>query len=52
MCRLYAKELSELQPILKRHDIDMVGVGLEDFGAQEFLDGKFFDGGKFVLYIL
>ncbi|GLV41456.1 hypothetical protein CBL_06686 [Carabus blaptoides fortunei] len=48
MCRLYAKELSDLQPILRKHDIDMIGVGLEDFGAQEFVDGKFFDGELYV----
>lgn len=48
LCRLYAKELNEVIPILKKHDIDMVGIGLEEFGSKEFVDGKFFDGELYV----
>lgn len=43
-CRLWAKEVSEIAPILKKHDIKLIGIGVEDLGAEEFKDGKFFDG--------
>lgn len=43
-CRLWAKELSEIAPILKQHNIKLVGVGVEEAGSKEFSEGKFFDG--------
>ncbi|XP_068624505.1 prostamide/prostaglandin F synthase-like [Battus philenor] len=43
-CRLWAKELSEIAPVLKKNNIRLVGVGVENAGSKEFLDGKFFDG--------
>lgn len=46
LCRLYAKQLSEIVPILKNNDIEIVGIGCEELGGQEFIDGKFFSGGK------
>ncbi|XP_045781129.1 prostamide/prostaglandin F synthase-like isoform X2 [Maniola jurtina] len=43
-CRLWAKELGEIAPILKKNNIKLVGIGLETAGSKEFIDGKFFDG--------
>ena len=31
--------------------VNMVAIGLEQLGAQEFLDGNFFDGGPCVLCV-
>lgn len=44
LCRLWAKELTEISPILKKHNIKLVGVGVEEIGSKEFADGKYFDG--------
>ncbi|XP_072933852.1 prostamide/prostaglandin F synthase-like isoform X2 [Epargyreus clarus] len=43
-CRLWAKELGEIAPILKKNNIRLVGIGVENTGSREFIDGKFFDG--------
>ncbi|KAJ2943051.1 hypothetical protein O0L34_g18740 [Tuta absoluta] len=43
-CKLWAKELSEIAPILQKNNVKLVGVGLEENGHKEFVDGKFFDG--------
>ena len=37
---------SALQPILVKNNVRLIGVGLEELGVQEFIDGKFFDGGN------
>ncbi|XP_047541242.1 prostamide/prostaglandin F synthase-like isoform X2 [Vanessa atalanta] len=42
-CRLWAKELGEIAPILKKNNIKLVGIGVEEAGSKEFIDGKFFD---------
>ena len=47
-CRLAAKEISALQPIFRRYDVRLVGVGLEHYGLDDFVEGNFFDGG--ILY--
>ncbi|XP_026746236.1 prostamide/prostaglandin F synthase-like isoform X1 [Trichoplusia ni] len=44
LCRLWAKELSEITPVLNKHNIKLIGVGVEEAGSKEFVDGKFFDG--------
>ncbi|XP_023943613.1 prostamide/prostaglandin F synthase isoform X1 [Bicyclus anynana] len=43
-CRLWAKELGEITPILRKNNIRLVGIGLEGTGSKEFVDGKYFDG--------
>lgn len=43
-CRLWAKELSEIAPVLKKNNIRLVGIGVEEVGSKDFIDGKFFDG--------
>jgi len=47
-CRLGAKELSDIKPLLDEHDVRLVGVGLEELGVEEFVAGKFFDGELFL----
>lgn len=47
-CRQAAKELSTLTPILAAHNVKNVGVGLEELGLEEFVEGKFFNGDLYV----
>uniref|UniRef100_A0A8C5PGM6 Prostamide/prostaglandin F synthase n=1 Tax=Leptobrachium leishanense TaxID=445787 RepID=A0A8C5PGM6_9ANUR len=44
ICRWTAKEVSKLQESFEQHQIRLVGVGPEDVGLKEFLDGNFFSG--------
>ncbi|OWR41450.1 prostamide/prostaglandin F synthase [Danaus plexippus plexippus] len=46
-CRLWAKELGEIYPILKKNNIRLVGIGIEEAGSKEFVDGKYFNGDLF-----
>jgi prostamide/prostaglandin F2alpha synthase len=49
LCRSYALKLSQdLHPILKKNNVGFVGVGLEQFGLEEFRDGKYFTGDLYV----
>lgn len=48
LCRLGAKELSDIKPLLDEHDVRLIGVGLEELGVEEFVSGKFFDGELFL----
>jgi len=41
-----ASEISKLEPDLKAAGVSLVGVGPEEFGAQEFKEGGFFKGCK------
>ena len=34
-----------LRPTLEEKGVKLVAVGLEQFGAREFVEGQFFDGG-------
>lgn len=47
-CRMWAVEVSEIQPILKKHNVSLIGVGVEEFGFQEFKDGQFFNGDLYI----
>lgn len=47
-CRLAAKQLSGIKPQLDAKNVRLVGIGVEELGVQEFIDGKFFDGDLFV----
>jgi len=40
--------LSLLTPVLTSHNVRNVGVGLEELGLQDFVDGGFFNGELFV----
>ncbi|KAM3968725.1 prostamide/prostaglandin F synthase [Aphomia sociella] len=44
LCRLWAKELAEIAPVLERNNVKLVGIGVEEAGSKEFVEGKFFDG--------
>ncbi|XP_047508878.1 prostamide/prostaglandin F synthase-like isoform X1 [Pieris napi] len=46
-CRLWAKELDDIAPVLKNNNIRLIGVGVEEAGSKEFIDGKYFDGELF-----
>lgn len=46
-CRVAAKELSALAPHLAKANVRLIGIGLEELGVDEFIEGKFFAGGKF-----
>lgn len=37
-----------MKPILDRHNVRFVGVGVEELGVEEFVAGKFFDGELYV----
>ena len=37
--------ISRLKPLLDRHNVSLVGVGLEELGATEFVELGFFKGG-------
>merc|ERR1712110_1001859 len=39
---------SAIKPLLDQHDTRLVGVGLEKFGVEEFVAGKYFNGDLFV----
>ena len=34
-----------MHPQLKEHGVRLVGVGLEELGVEEFVDGQYFSGG-------
>ncbi|KAM4588890.1 prostamide/prostaglandin F synthase [Odontesthes bonariensis] len=48
VCRWMASEISKLEPDLKAAGVSLVGVGPEEFGAQEFKEGGFFKGSIYV----
>jgi prostamide/prostaglandin F2alpha synthase len=37
-------ELDALSPLLKAHDVRLVGIGFEEVGVGEFMDGEYFSG--------
>ena len=39
-------KINLLQPTLEAHGVKMVAVGLEQLGADEFVERGFFDGGE------
>ncbi|KAL0810354.1 hypothetical protein ABMA28_010503 [Loxostege sticticalis] len=43
-CRLWATELSEIAPVLAKHNIKLVGIGVEKYNSEEFVQRKFFAG--------
>lgn len=45
-CRLAAKQLSDIKPQLDAHNVRLVGIGVEELGAEEFIEGKYFSGGN------
>jgi len=43
-CRQAAMELSALHPVLTAHDVRLVGIGLEELGVAEYVNGEYFSG--------
>jgi len=43
---LGALQISVIKPLLTANGVNLVAVGLEQLGAEEFIERKFFDGGK------
>ena len=39
-------QISMIKPQLAAHGVNLVAVGLEQLGVEEFLERKFFDGGR------
>ncbi|XP_054719294.1 prostamide/prostaglandin F synthase-like, partial [Uloborus diversus] len=47
-CRLAAKQLSEIKPQLDANNVRLVGIGVEELGVKEFIEGNFFAGDLFI----
>lgn len=47
-CRVAAKELSALAPHLAKANVRLIGIGLEELGVDEFIEGKFFAGELYI----
>ena len=47
-CRQGALDLSKIYPLLKARNIRLIGVGLEEEGIQDFLDGNYFAGEVYI----
>jgi len=45
---LAAREVSAIKPILDQNQVKLVGVGLEELGLEEFIEGKFFQGDLYI----
>ena len=43
-----AREVSAIKPILDQNQVKLVGVGLEELGLEEFIEGKFFQGDLYI----
>jgi len=47
-CRLGARELSDIKPVLDENNVRLIGVGLEELGVEEFIAGNYFEGDLFI----
>lgn len=47
ICRWAAVEVSKLEKDLRKRGVALIGVGPEETGLKEFMDGGFFKGGAF-----
>lgn len=47
-CRLGAREISAIKPILDQQNTRLIGVGLEKLGVEDFIAGNFFNGDLFI----
>lgn len=48
MCRLGAKQLSAIKPQLDANNVRLVGVGVEELGVEEFVQGKYWSGELYI----
>jgi len=47
-CRQGAQDLSTLTPLLSANNVKNIAIGLEEFGLEEFVEGKYFNGDLYV----
>ncbi|GFR12880.1 hypothetical protein TNCT_81281, partial [Trichonephila clavata] len=47
-CRLAAKDLSSIKSILDANNVRLIGIGVEELGVEDFINGKFFEGDLFI----
>lgn len=47
-CRLVAQRISLIKPLLDDHNVRLIGVGVENFGVEDFINEGFFTGELFV----
>ncbi|XP_043918916.1 prostamide/prostaglandin F synthase [Protopterus annectens] len=48
VCRWTANEVSKLKESFEQNNIHLVGIGPEELGLQEFIDGNFFKGELYI----
>lgn len=48
VCRWTAKEISKLKEAFDQNDVHLVGVGPEELGVKEFMDGQYFKGDLYI----
>ncbi|KAJ7998524.1 hypothetical protein DPEC_G00205810 [Dallia pectoralis] len=48
VCRWTAAEISKLEPAFKANGIGLVGIGPEELGIKEFIEGGFFKGDLYI----
>jgi len=48
LCRVWAKQISDLYPSLKENNIRLIGIGVDEVGLENFIEGKYFPGGKLI----
>ncbi|XP_069466315.1 prostamide/prostaglandin F synthase [Ambystoma mexicanum] len=48
VCRWTASEVSKLKESFDSHNIRLIGIGPEEVGLKEFLDGNYFKGDVFI----
>ena len=47
-CRLAAREISAIQPLLHEHNVNLIGIGFEPLGFEMFIRLRYFDGEIFL----
>jgi len=48
LCRLGAQQISQLKPRLDANNVKLVGIGLEELGVEDFVQGEFFKGDLYI----
>lgn len=48
LCRLGAKQLSAIKPQLDANNVRLVGVGVEELGVEEFVQGNYWAGELYI----
>uniref|UniRef100_H3BI28 Prostamide/prostaglandin F synthase n=1 Tax=Latimeria chalumnae TaxID=7897 RepID=H3BI28_LATCH len=48
VCRWIAKDISKLKDSFDQNNIRLIGVGLEEYGVEEFVKGNYFSGELYI----